>query len=83
MECRTFKSHTMDNIRIRKLCDVRTPRSPIQETAISVLLVPGMRFLVFDFAVYRGPVCCYAYMCSTPKIAYPHSHTPALCRGTK
>eukprot|EP00961_Rhodomonas_salina_P290484 3925142-Rhodomonas_salina.3 len=28
-----------------------TPRSPVQETAFSAQLVPGMRFLVFEFAV--------------------------------
>eukprot|EP00961_Rhodomonas_salina_P015498 208110-Rhodomonas_salina.1 len=30
---------------------VRAPRKPIQETAISVQYVPGMRFLVFYFAL--------------------------------
>eukprot|EP00961_Rhodomonas_salina_P169572 2284709-Rhodomonas_salina.8 len=29
-----------------------TPRNRIQETAISVQFVPGMRFLVLDFGVY-------------------------------
>eukprot|EP00961_Rhodomonas_salina_P288508 3899211-Rhodomonas_salina.2 len=28
------------------------PRNPIQETGLSVQVVPGMRFLVFEFAVY-------------------------------
>eukprot|EP00961_Rhodomonas_salina_P151488 2039199-Rhodomonas_salina.1 len=29
-----------------------TPRNPVQETAISVQFVPGMRFLAFGFGVY-------------------------------
>eukprot|EP00961_Rhodomonas_salina_P302366 3940817-Rhodomonas_salina.1 len=32
-----------------------TPRNHRQETAISVQFVPGMRFLVFDFALYLRP----------------------------
>eukprot|EP00961_Rhodomonas_salina_P114723 1543271-Rhodomonas_salina.4 len=31
------------------LCQYRTGRNQIQESAISVQVVPGMRFLVFDF----------------------------------
>eukprot|EP00961_Rhodomonas_salina_P171289 2309454-Rhodomonas_salina.2 len=32
---------------------MHTLHNPIQETTLSVQFVPGMRFLVFDFAVYR------------------------------
>jgi len=31
-----------------------TPRNRIQETALSVLFVPGIRFLDFEFGVYCG-----------------------------
>eukprot|EP00961_Rhodomonas_salina_P006451 87179-Rhodomonas_salina.2 len=33
-----------------------TPRNPVEETAISVHFVPGMRFLVFDFGVQSHSV---------------------------
>eukprot|EP00961_Rhodomonas_salina_P079229 1065092-Rhodomonas_salina.2 len=38
-----------------------TPRSPVQETTISVQFVPGMRFLVFDFRVYAKSRTDIAY----------------------
>eukprot|EP00961_Rhodomonas_salina_P243585 3291791-Rhodomonas_salina.3 len=33
------------------IAQVRTPRHQIQESTVSVQVVPGMRFLVFDFGV--------------------------------
>eukprot|EP00961_Rhodomonas_salina_P006722 91278-Rhodomonas_salina.1 len=36
-----------------------TPRNQIQEPAFSVQFVPGMRFLVFDFALYGPSVWWY------------------------
>eukprot|EP00961_Rhodomonas_salina_P294542 3934666-Rhodomonas_salina.3 len=34
-----------------------TPRNRIQETAISVQFIPGIRFLVIDFGVYQAWRC--------------------------
>eukprot|EP00961_Rhodomonas_salina_P041423 557708-Rhodomonas_salina.1 len=44
-------------------CPRHTPRNQMQETSFSVQIVPGMRFLVFDFAVYTM---------SVPHIGAPH-----------
>eukprot|EP00961_Rhodomonas_salina_P029390 396351-Rhodomonas_salina.3 len=43
---------------LRRYCRRPTPRNPIQETAISVQCVPGIRFLVIDFGVYAVDTRC-------------------------
>eukprot|EP00961_Rhodomonas_salina_P228093 3083102-Rhodomonas_salina.1 len=68
--------------RWRLIC---TPRNQAQETAFSVQIVPGMRFLVFEFAVYDPQMmssidtarCCA--VCMTLCDVWYSDGGPALC----
>eukprot|EP00961_Rhodomonas_salina_P193884 2617870-Rhodomonas_salina.1 len=53
---------------------VRTPRTPVQETAIAVHFVPGMRFHVFGFGV-----CC---VCVLRHVRHRPSSTPGSVSAT-
>eukprot|EP00961_Rhodomonas_salina_P171727 2315662-Rhodomonas_salina.1 len=68
------------------LCPVlrqRTPRNKIQETAISVKFVPGMRFLVFDFGVYDGTSESGAPSSSSTTCSPPPRSDPMMSKPTQ